>query len=115
MSIPLFDAHCDTLYRIMTEPGQHLMEGDGHWDLCRMTEFAPQAQFFALFADSAQAGAAENVARQLHLFRRECELFQPYITACTNGREALVAADQGKIAAFLSVEGANCCTAPWKG
>lgn len=105
MSIPLFDAHCDTLYRIMTESEQHLLGGNGHWDLSRMTEFAPQAQFFALFADSAQSGAAEKVARQLHIFRRECELFQPYITACTNGQEALAAVDQGKIAAFLSVEG----------
>ena len=33
MAIPLFDAHCDTLSRLLAEPEQHLLGNGGQWDL----------------------------------------------------------------------------------
>ena len=110
MRIPLFDAHCDTLSRILREK-QHLVENGGQWDLNRVGEFTPQAQIFAVFADSALPGALESVAQQIAVFHRECQLFQDRIIPCTSGCQAKEAAEKGKVAAFLSVEGGellNC-------
>ena len=91
----------------MTEPGRHLLGGNGQWDLSRMEDFAPQAQIFAVFADSAQPGAVDKAARQIESFQQECQLFQDRIMPCTNGRQADEATRKGKIAAFLSVEGSE--------
>lgn len=107
MRIPLFDAHCDTLSRILEAPGRHLAGNGGQWDLDRVGDFAPQAQIFAVFADSALPCAREKAARQIAAFHRECQLFQDRIVPCTSGTQAEKAAAQGKIAAFLSVEGAE--------
>ena len=65
MAIPLFDAHCDTLSRLLAEPEQHLLGNGGQWDLSRTGGLAPQAQIFAAFADSALPGAVEQAARQI--------------------------------------------------
>ena len=107
MRIPLFDAHCDTLSRILEAPGRHLAGNNGQWDLDRISDFAPQAQIFAVFADSALPCAQEKAARQIAAFHRECQLFQDRIVPCTSGLQAEKAAAQDKIAAFLSVEGAE--------
>lgn len=107
MCIPLFDGHCDTLYQIMRDPNRHLQSqyNMGHWNLNQLTDFAPQAQFFAVFADGAQPDAVEQAAQQINTFHRECQQFSTRITPCTNGQQALDAVRQGKVAAFLSVEG----------
>lgn len=105
MHIPLFDAHCDTLSRILEEPGRHLAGNGGQWDLNRIGEFAPQAQIFAVFADSGLPDAVEQAALQIAAFHRECQLFQDRIVPCTSGAQAEEAAAKGKVAAFLSVEG----------
>lgn len=114
MAIPLFDAHCDTLSRLLAEPEQHLLGNGGQWDLSRTGGLAPQAQIFAAFADSALPGAMDQAARQIALFHRECRLFSDRIALCTNGRQAAEAVRNGRVAAFLSVEGGellNCSEA----
>lgn len=65
MHIPLLIAHCDTLSRILEEPGRHLAGNGGQWDLNRIGEFAPQAQIFAVFADSGLPDAVEQAALQI--------------------------------------------------
>ena len=107
MRIPLFDAHCDTLSRILEAPGRHLAGNGGQWDLDRVVEFSPQAQIFAVFADAALPGAREKAAQQIAVFHRECQLFQDRVVPCTSSAQAEEAAAQGKVAAVLSVEGAE--------
>ena len=65
MNIPLFDGHCDALYKLMATPDQHLTGSDGQWSLHRCQQFAPQAQIFAVFADSAQPDANAQAAWQI--------------------------------------------------
>ena len=105
MDIPLFDGHCDTLSWLLAHPGQHLTEAGGQWELEKTERFAPRAQIFAAYADSALPGAAASAAAQIALLRRECRRFSDRITFCTTGQDAEAAARQGKLAAFLSVEG----------
>jgi hypothetical protein len=49
MNIPLFDGHCDTAFRLILEGGS-LYENSLHTDLRRGLEYAPYAQFYALFS-----------------------------------------------------------------
>lgn len=114
MAIPLFDAHCDTLSRLLAEPEQHLLGNGGQWDLSRTGGLAPQAQIFAAFADSRPAGgrgAGGPADRAVSpgvppVFRSDCPLHQR--------RQAAEAVRNGRVAAFLSVEGGellNCSEA----
>lgn len=107
MNIPLFDSHCDALYKLMATPDQHLTDSDGQWSLDRCQRFAPQAQVFAIFADSAQPDVREQAARQIQRMHQECALAPDRITLCTTGTQAKEAVAAGKLAAFLSVEGAE--------
>ena len=107
MNIPLFDSHCDTLHKLMRTPSQHLTDSDGQWSLDRCQRFAPQAQVFAVFADSAQPDVREQAARQIQRMHQECALAPDRITLCTTGTQAEEAVAAGKLAAFLSVEGAE--------
>lgn len=107
MNIPLFDGHCDALYKLMATPDQHLTDSDGQWSLHRCQRFAPQAQVFAVFADSAQPDVREQAARQIQRMHQECALAPDRIALCTTGTQAEHAVAAGKLAAFLSVEGAE--------
>lgn len=107
MNIPLFDGHCDALYKIMATPDQHLTDSDGQWSLHRCQQFAPQAQIFAVFADSAQPDAREQAAWQIERIHQECALAPDRIALCTTDTQAEEAVAAGKLAAFLSVEGAE--------
>ena len=107
MAIPLFDAHCDTLSKLARTPEQHMADSDGQWNLNRSTAFAPQAQIFAVFADSAQPKAQEQAAWQIQRMHQECQLESNRISLCTNQREAEEVTQQSRTAAFLSVEGAE--------
>lgn len=108
MKIPLFDGHCDTLYRLAGHPGERLAGAKGQWDLNRAEQlFAPQAQFFAVFADSAEPNWQEQVRREFDAFRRQCALHSDRVAPCANMDEAEKAWSEGKVAVFLSVEGAE--------
>jgi membrane dipeptidase len=105
--IPVFDGHCDTLSRLLRVPQEQLAGNQGQWDLNRMGCFSNQAQFFALYWDSALPFAKLMVQRQLKLFQKQCRGERERITLCRTAEEANAAFRQGKIAAFLSVEGAE--------
>ena len=48
MNIPVFDAHCDTIYRVW-QNGGGLRCNSYHIDLERAKRFTPYAQVFAVF------------------------------------------------------------------
>ena len=96
MNIPLFDGHCDALYKLMATPDQHLTDSDGQWSLHRCQQFAPQAQIFAVFADSAQPDA-EKVA----LHQRADEIIATLLDAGVVTREE---AENGSVSYQTTVD-----------
>ena len=105
--IPLFDAHCDSVSFFLDSTEDNLSKSGGHLDLARVSGFAPYAQFFALFADSEACGPDMGERYQMMLERFRCEISKNSgrIVHCRTAQEARCAGQQGKIAAFLSVEG----------
>lgn len=107
--IDLFDGHCDAVYLRWREGGS-LRRNDRQLDLERLGAYRRGAQFFALWCDTAElpGRAPEEILRaQYRLFRRELEENRDVVTLCRTGAEAGAAFAAGKIAAFLSVEGAE--------
>lgn len=105
MSFPYFDAHCDTVSRISRLPGRHLDRHTGQWDLNRLQAAAPKAQFFAVFYDSVLPGRERTVVHQIETFHKECARYPDRVAHCRTSAEAERAVSEGKLAAFLSVEG----------
>ena len=125
-----FDAHCDTIYRCL-ETGEdsaldygenreeqrryyaavsHLRKNGGHIDLERGRQFRRCAQFFALFHDAAEApadGMWAKCQRMHDFFLREMADSADIARHCRTGAEVDEAAAQGKVAALLSIEGAD--------
>ncbi|MCL2827779.1 MAG: dipeptidase [Oscillospiraceae bacterium] len=102
MKLPLFDAHCDTLFA-MRDTGQAIERNNLHVDLNRAERYTPYAQFFALFGFHGR-----------QCFDAEYKLFQGALANhpdrmihCRTADQARAAARSGKIAAFLSIEGAE--------
>ena len=127
--ISYFDAHCDTIYRC-AETGADisldfgaadaqreffadcrcLRKNDGHIDLERAKKFARYAQFFALFYDANDApseGMWYKCQQLRDCFLREMAANEDLICHCRTGAEIDAAAQVGKCAALLSIEGAD--------
>lgn len=108
MTIPYFDAHCDTISRIAAHPERHLTCHTDQWDLDRMEVYdGPRAQFFAIYRDSALPDMARYVEAEFTAFEAECRRYGNRMTHCTTAAQAEGAFAEGKLAAFLSVEGAE--------
>lgn len=116
MKINLFDGHCDTILRCYNrEDQQHfnggrMRENSGHVELARAHgAFGRYAQFFAIFADTkTMSGTYAGIFQaEYDLFKREMEANADIAAHCRTAEEAERAFAQGKIAAFLSVEGAE--------
>lgn len=127
--ISYFDAHCDTIYRCeMTgdnialdfgaEEAQKayfarcncLRENQGHIDLHRGSRFSRYAQIFALFYDACDPApdGLWAMCNRLHdRFAQEMELNCDRVHQCFCGSDVDAAVASGKVAALLSVEGAD--------
>ena len=97
-AIPYFDAHCDTLTAVY-EHGGGLFESRDMVDFRRLARYAPAAQVFAVW----NGGYAEKV----RLLKRECAGRPELVELCRTPGEVRRANAAGKIAALLSVEGAE--------
>ena len=108
--IPYFDAHCDTIY-LCLRTGAQLRENDGHLDLRRASAFGRFAQVFALYQDPEEVPQGSTMVREGQLlhqkFLREMEQNRNVIVPCRTGAEVDRAAADGKMAAILSIEGAE--------
>lgn len=116
----LFDLHCDTLYECC-ETGKRLRENDLHINRAAAQRYRHYVQFFALFCgarapdDAREAGRDylldtppdERLARMLQTAQREFAANEDWLTFCTTAAELDAAAEAGKAAAFLSIEGAE--------
>lgn len=105
MSIPLFDCHCDTAVRARLS-GQALRENSLHLDLMRLLKYSPAAQVFAVCTEALEdpQGKAAAVIRY---FKEQIEMNSDIVKLCLNSNDLNSAMVCGKIAALLSVEGAE--------
>ena len=109
MKISCFDAHCDTLSRCMAA-GEEFRKNNGAVDLERGKGLGRYAQIFAMFHDARKAPPDGMPAqcRRLHdFFLTEMGKNSGSVSFCCTGAEIDAAVGNGKIAALLSVEGAD--------
>ena len=107
--IPYFDGHCDTV-SCCAHMGRSLRENDGHLDLARLGRFRKAAQVFAIFANAArfpEGGLWDECQKQHEVFRRELAENADLAVQCRTGAEIAAANGAGRVAALLSVEGAE--------
>ena len=93
--IPCFDAHCDTITAVL-ERGGSLLRNSYQLDLERLGAYRPAAQVFAVWG-----GRYEEKAK---LLRSELEK-SGLGRLCRNMAEVRRTAQEGKVAALLSLEG----------
>ena len=118
MKIKLFDGHSDTILRCYDtgDPvyynGGSMRENSGHIQLAEAhKKFESYAQFFAIFADTQTmmpGKSYEQMFREEYaLFCREMERNSDIVVHCRTAEQAEMAFWGDRIAAFLSVEGAE--------
>ena len=103
--IPYFDAHCDTALPVYQQ-GKSIFESDLHLDLKRLAAYRPCGQVFAVCVDHGPEMVQETEA-VIRNFLRELEINSSYVQLCKNVVDITQATAEGKIAALLSVEGAD--------
>lgn len=101
--IPLFDCHCDTISRVIAEGGS-LRKNGFHTDLERLHKFAPCAQVFAVCAETLDR-PVEKADAMLRRLSQEIEENSDIVTLCLNFHDIKKAAESGKVAVFISIEG----------
>lgn len=105
MSIPLFDCHCDTATHAL-EKGEILRRNKMHLDLERLAAYAPSGQVFAICAvDDPDPVAFAD--RSIAFFLRQIEENSDMAKLCLNFQDIVAAENDGKIAALISIEGAE--------
>ena len=117
------DTHCDTLKCLMpifTLPrdsqwddrsgvGMGAQSALGHVDLPRLRRGGVDCQVFAISSvrDRTRPYALRTAMEMISIFYDECEKHQAAVTPGTTLAEIVEAASKGKIAAMLSIEGAD--------
>lgn len=99
-----FDAHCDTMSRILDKDSR-LLSNDLEIDLQRMPE--KYIQVFAAFVDKEHCGCSplNRCLRIIERYHSEIEKNSSSIRHCVTYDEIIQALSDGKRAAVLSVEG----------
>ena len=103
--IPYFDAHCDTPVPVHFERGS-LYENKYHLDLNRLSAYAPCAQVFSICVNRGPDMTGET-ERVLSTLLRELDANGANVVLCRNSVDITQAAVQNKIAALISIEGAE--------
>lgn len=110
--IDLFDGHCDAVLQRYLYGGS-LRKNKGHVDLERGGRYRRYAQFFALqepmpsVAPPGNANPAQVYDAEYKLFLRDIERNQDIVSFSRTMAEAETAFAENKVAAFLSIEGAD--------
>ena len=103
MSIPYFDAHCDTAVPVHFLGGS-LLKNAFHLDLERLSAYAPRAQVFALCVNHGEDMEAATEA-VLDTLLAEFSRHSDRVRLCRSAADIRTAAREGKCAALISVEG----------
>ena len=105
----VFDGHCDTILRCYQNGGS-FRSNRGHLDLERMRPYGNWAQFFACFGEPEDFPGKplwQVFREEVALFQKQMEENADLVVHCRTAQEAERAWSQGKMAAFLSAEGAE--------
>ena len=103
--IPYFDAHCDTALEVWRRSAA-LYENGLHLDLKRLSAYGPCAQVFSICADYGP-GMSEQTDKTLDYLLRELDANSEIIRLCHSSVDIIQCAEAKKIAALISVEGAE--------
>lgn len=120
MKIPVFDAHCDTIFEAARQE-KSLRRNDLQVDLERCKAFTPYAQIFAIWSrpmvdgkvsdnytkDYPQEVLEKAAGELLKKLLGEFYVNSDILVHCKSAAEAKIAAKDGKIAAFIAIEGAE--------
>ena len=105
MNIPLFDCHCDTATHAR-EHGEALRRNSMHLDLERLGQYSPAGQVFAICAvDDPEPVKFADIS--IAYFHEQIKENSDIVKLCLNFQDIITAEAEGKIAALLSVEGAE--------
>lgn len=105
----VFDGHCDSISRFF-QSGETFQKTAGHWSLDKAKTFTSWAQFFAAFGEQQERPGQSQFPlflAQEALLKREVKANADDMAFCTTAASCWAAWDAGKVAAFLSVEGAE--------
>lgn len=105
MSIPYFDCHCDTIVEASLS-SQGLLQNGGQLDINRLVHYSPCAQVFAVctgYSENAVGGAQKYIDGFLQEITKRADK----ISLCLNIKDIDDAVSVGKVAALLSIEGAE--------
>jgi len=101
----IIDWHCDTILE-MYEKKEKLFNNSLSIDIDKLKKGDVTGQFFALCVDLKKEGDRFEFCNELvDLFAVEIEENKQYISHTTNYEEMMKANNEGKIAAFLTIEG----------
>ncbi len=119
----IVDTHCDTLKCLMpmftlprnsqwddrSDIGMGVRSALGHIDLPRLKEGGVDCQVFAISSvrDRTRPYALRTAMEMIDIFYRECAAHPDAVTPVTTHKEIVEAAAEGKVAAMLSIEGAD--------
>ena len=117
------DTHCDTLKCLMpmftlprnsqwddrSDVGMGARSSLGHIDIPRLREGGVDCQVFAISSvrERTRPYALRTAMEMIGLFYSECERHREAVTPVTTHDEIVKAAGEGKVAAMLSIEGAD--------
>ncbi len=104
----IMDAHCDTLMDIAAGRRRLAERGKGgHVDLPRMMDGGVSAQVFAVYVEQEYlpGAGARQALRLVDAFYREIEDNSDSLVLAVRAKDVERARAEGKIAAFLSIEG----------
>jgi len=117
------DTHCDTLKCLMpmftlpknsqwddrSDVGMGTRSNLGHIDIPRLREGGVDCQVFAISSvrERTRPYALRTAMEMIGLFYSECERHREAVTPVTTHDEIVKASGEGKVAAMLSIEGAD--------
>ncbi len=117
------DTHCDTLKCLMpmftlprdsqwddrSDVGMGVRSHLGHIDLPRLREGGVDCQIFAISSvrDRTRPYALRTAMEMIDIFYRECAAHPDAVTPVTTHGEIVRVSAEGKVAAMLSIEGAD--------
>jgi membrane dipeptidase len=117
------DTHCDTLKCLMpmftlprnsqwddrSDVGMGVRSDLGHIDIPRLIEGGVDCQVFAISSvrDRTRPYSLRTAMEMIDIFYHECDKHQTLITPVTTHEGILKAKKEGKVAAMLSIEGAD--------
>lgn len=102
----VFDGHCDTALALY-EKREGLRDNSGHVSLRRAEALDGYAQFFAFFTTRGPVDPETYFGRLYQNFQKQLTANAETVSLCRQAEQVEAALDQGKLAALLSIEGAE--------